>query len=159
MILMKAADPDIFHCPKNEKDTVIITTNGIVKANGCAVMGAGIAKSARDSFPGIDRALGKKLKTSGNQAYDMGTYRMPDTGILARVLTMPTKQDWKNDSDLNLIRQSATQLMNMVFHDPMSFDRIYMPRPGCTNGKRRWEDVKPVIEPILDDHFVIVTPI
>ena len=35
-------------------EAICVTTNGIVMQNGKAVMGAGIAKFVRDSFPGVD---------------------------------------------------------------------------------------------------------
>lgn len=45
-----------------------ITTNGYIKKNGCAVMGAGVAKQARDRFDGLDRLLGEKLKEQDQAA-------------------------------------------------------------------------------------------
>ena len=37
-----------------------------------------------------------------------------------------------------------------------NFYHIAIPRPGCSNGGLNWEiDVKPIIEPLLDDRFII----
>jgi hypothetical protein len=45
-----------------------VTTNGeIKKSDGKAVMGAGIAKEARDRYKGVDEILAQKLKTRGNR--------------------------------------------------------------------------------------------
>ena len=38
----------------------------------------------------------------------------------------------------------------------MHLDKVYMARPGCGNGQLKWEDVKPLIAPILDDRFIVV---
>lgn len=51
---------DIFALPKHHMEAVCITTNGIVKKNGCAVMGAGIAKEANMRFSGLARNLGNR---------------------------------------------------------------------------------------------------
>jgi hypothetical protein len=32
---------------------------------------------------------------------------------------------------------------------------VLLPRPGCGNGHRTWDEVCPVIEPILDDRFTV----
>jgi hypothetical protein len=37
-------------------------------------------------------------------------------------------------------------------------EAIYLPRPGCGNGRLNWEDVKKILSPILkSDRFHIVT--
>ncbi len=38
----------------------------------------------------------------------------------------------------------------------MHLDKVYLVRPGCGNGQLKWEDVKPLIAPILDDRFIVV---
>lgn len=75
--------------------------------------------------------------------------------------SFPVKHNWYEHADLKLIERSAKELVDTIddiFLDPD--DRpptIYLPRPGCGNGRLKWEDVKPVIEPYLDDRFVVVT--
>ena len=37
-------------------------------------------------------------------------------------------------------------------------EAVYLPRPGCGNGRLKWEDVKKLLSPILkSDQFYIVT--
>lgn len=82
---------DIFGLPKNHNEAVCITTNGIVKTNGCAVMGAGIAKQANISFNGLARDLGALLSQYGNRVYDMGLRKNNISGKWIRIITFPTK--------------------------------------------------------------------
>lgn len=145
---------DVFALPESSDEAAVVTTNGMVRNNGYAVMGRGVALSAKNNFPGIDRTLGRKLRATGNHAYDLGIYR--HDGREMTVLTMPTKNDWRDPSDLNLIRQSAYELTKLA--DEHGLTTIYMPRPGCQNGRLSWEMVQAVIQDILDDRFVICLP-
>jgi len=145
---------DIFELPKNHNEAVCITTNGIVKTNGCAVMGAGIAKQANMSFNGLARDLGALLSQYGNRAYDMGLRKDNVSGKWIRIITFPTKHHWRDKSDLELIRTSAEQLIDIC--EGRGITICYLTRPGCANGGLDWESqVKPLLEGILDDRFVI----
>lgn len=42
----------------DDADLFLITTNSTLKKNGALLMGRGIARQARDLFPGLDLALG-----------------------------------------------------------------------------------------------------
>ena len=55
-------------------DAVCITTNGFVKSNGAAVMGAGIAKQMRMVVPGLDKVLGLKIAQEGNNVHALLTH-------------------------------------------------------------------------------------
>lgn len=46
---------------------IAITTNGITKANGQAVMGAGLAKQAATRYPDLPSWLGQRLMRFGNR--------------------------------------------------------------------------------------------
>lgn len=52
-------------------DAICVTTNGMIKNDGLAVMGAGIAKEADNKYK-IARTLGQKLRETGNHVFDMG---------------------------------------------------------------------------------------
>mgnify|MGYP001580901715 CR=1 FL=1 len=58
-------------------------------------------------------------------------------------------------ADLELIKESASQLA--VVAGAYSNKTFVLPRPGCGNGGLKWEDVKPVIEPILPDNVHVIT--
>lgn len=152
---MKTIHSDnLFDIPVTEDEAYVVTTNGMTRKDGTAVMGAGIAKSAAALFPNLPALLGKSLKKHGNRVF---AYRVSAGGsIRYNVITMPTKHDWRDDSDLELIRTSCIQMKELA--DVNGFTRVYMPRPGCKNGHLDWEtQVKPAIEPLLDDRFVVCT--
>lgn len=145
---------DIFALPKALSDAVCVTTNGMVKASGVAVMGAGIAKQANARFSGLAQDLGMLLSKYGNQAYDMGSYKDKISGYWMRIITFPTKYHWREDSDLALIKVSAEQLLAIC--DQGGITRCYLPCPGCENGRLDWENqVRPLLDTILDDRFII----
>lgn len=132
-----------------QADAICVTTNGIVRRDGRAVMGAGVAKAFRDTFPDIDERLAQCLKKHGNQVARIGNAGTKGPIILS----FPTKQDWKNPSNLPLIARSAEQLRR--FADVLKLNSIWVPRPGCSNGGLNWADVKPILEPHFDDRFTI----
>ena len=123
---------------------VCVTTNGICKKNGDAVMGAGIAKDAAERFPDLPAKLGKYLKQYGNRLFVFKEYR---------IITFPTKHNWKDQSDIALIEKSCRELMAVA--DKFGMIDISMPRPGCSNGGLKWSDVKAVITPLLDQRITV----
>lgn len=55
---------NIFQC--DDADAICITTNGFVKRSGAAVMGAGVAKQAKERWRFIDYTLGQYINLFGN---------------------------------------------------------------------------------------------
>lgn len=139
---------DIFKMPHGEHEAMCVTTNGIIKNNGEAVMGRGIAKSVNDRYK-VSYALARHLREHGNTPCDLGIH----DGF--HVLSFPTKHDWRNDSSIQLIGQSAERLMALA--DSLGLEKIYLTKPGCANGHLDWElQVRPVLEGILDDRFIVI---
>lgn len=133
---------DLFSFP-----VICITTNGFVKNNGECVMGRGCAKTARDMYPGIAKALGRTIQKYGNRCFVM----MQEPKV---IITYVVKHNWMEDADTELIIKSAHEVVAIA--NKYGYKEIHIPRPGCGNGKLKWKDVKPLIENILDDRFVIV---
>jgi len=125
-----------------------ITTNGYVKTNKRAVMGKGCAKQARDRFPDIDLALGKKIKLNGNIFQPI--YISPF------ILSFPVKHHWRDKADLDLIACSTLDLKKWAINRPQA--TIILPRPGCGNGQLDWEVVKPIVSVLPDNVHVITLP-
>ena len=130
-------------------DVRVITTNGTVKRDGTCVMGRGCAAEAKTRWPALPKMLGESIMEHGNV---VASFYMADDTLL---LSFPVKHQWMENADPALIMRSAMQLADTV--NDRSWKRIVMPRPGCGNGNLRWEDVEPILEPILDSRFHVIT--
>lgn len=141
---MKELEIDIHELWKNKKWTCI-TTNGYVTIEGKVVMGRGVAKEAKDQYPKLPKQLGDAIKKYGNTVLVFPDYK---------IITFPTKYNWFENSNIKLITRSFDQLKLIL--DTMNIDEIYLPRPGCSNGKLKWLKVKKELEPIYDDRVIFI---
>lgn len=141
----------------------VITTNGDINRFGQAVMGRGCAVEAKSIFPGIATQLAESLELHGNHVRWLGQFNMSRSGLSRydpprpnfSVFSFPVKHHWHEDADIELIERSARELVAAC--DEAGLRRaVAMPRPGCGNGRLDWNDVRKVIEPILDGRFVVV---
>jgi hypothetical protein len=131
-------------------DGMCVTTNGFVKRNGECVMGAGIAKTIKNMFPEIPYRLGQFIKQYGNNVLYIG-----DIEQVKPIFSFPVKHAWFEVADIELIKKSCIQLMEVI--DDWNLETVLLPRPGCGNGKLNWLEVKEQIAPLLDDRVVVVT--
>lgn len=151
---MRIEKNDIFLRPSGPSDALCVTTNGMIRRDGHAVMGRGIALEANKRF-NLSRDLAANLARHGNHVFDMGLRTDAATGLYTRVITFPTKHDWRDDSSLELIARSARELVALA--DRLNIQHVYLTKPGCANGRLDWEtQVRPVLEPILTgDRFIV----
>jgi hypothetical protein len=124
---------------------IVITTNGDINSRGQCVMGRGVALDTKTRYPEFPKVLAKHLNKYGNRVGYFQSYN---------IFTFPTKHHWFEKSDPVLIENSARQLYMAAGW--MDFDKVYLVRPGCSNGKLQWSDVKPRIAKYLDDRFIVV---
>ena len=113
---------DLFNL--NGGTDITIPTNGVVGVNGRAVMGAGVALIAKQSFENIDLVLGKQIKKYGNIPTYIGGFISNINKEHYNVFSFPTKNHWKDPSDLDLIINSANILGAMY-----QGTALYMPKP------------------------------
>lgn len=113
-------------------------------------MGRGIARQARDRFPGLDAVLGKQiLNVCGNPSTlprtGQGQYgllvspRWPE----ARLGAFQVKQHYSQPASPELIRQSTTALCFWCAEHPAA--TIAVNFPGIGNGRLCREAVLPII--------------
>lgn len=143
---MKEIKGDIWNYWKKEGILIGITTNGIVRYNGNAVMGKGIAKQASERIPDLKSRLGYLIRTQGSKVFIFKEWG---------VFTFPTKYDWKNRSDIELIVKSAVELNQQVNLSTT----VIMPKPGCGLGMLDWgKAVKPRLYFLGDNYHFIELP-
>lgn len=157
-------------------DVLCITTNGDLRKDGWAVMGKGCAGEANQKWA-VGHLLGRLLREKGNfphplgLIYPDGSYRLPttptgaiDTKILWDVkretagtllMSFPTKEHWRDDSNLDLIEHSLILLRGI--HDGLMPATVALPRPGCQNGNLSWDEVRPLVDQYLNDWFWIIS--
>lgn len=144
---MQYIDGDIFEYHKQPNSAICIPTNGIVKRNGELVMGAGMALLAKQKFPELPYRLGRLVKENGLRVEYFPEYRL---------FAFPTKQNWKENGDIELIRKSAFELDDSVHK--LGIKKVYLPRVGAGLGKLDWREVHKNLNKILDsDRYYLVS--
>lgn len=145
---------NIFDLPQSSNCAVCVLTNGIIKKDGSLVMGAGQAKEADVRFK-CAKEFGKLTADNGIKPCCLNR---TVTGFNTQpylLFSFPTKYHWRDKSDLNLITTSAYEIVRMV--NNLEIDTCYLPPPGCGLGGLNWKtQVKPILESILDDRFIVV---
>ena len=143
----------------NNYDAICCTTNRVVKNNGELVMGAGVAKVFAECFPDLPKIWGQQLKQNlkNDSSSKLMCFHVEEKTFYRYfyLVAFPTKNHWKNPSDIVLIRESTEQLVFLT--DIMNFSSVLLPKPGCANGGLNWEkQVKPILGDYLDDRFTII---
>lgn len=138
-------------------EALVCTTNKIIKKDGRLVMGAGIAKDFKNKFEGLDKIWGvmtlKYEDTGVYAALSSPTEEDPKEWLL---FSFPTKYNWKDKSDLQLIYKSLKTLVTVC--NCFGLEKILITRPGCGNGGFSWENnMENACRPFLDDRFTVVS--
>ena len=144
---MKEITGDIWNA---ELDAICVTTNGVVTKNGL-VMGKGTALETSERFPGIARFFGDHVQHRGNVPH---LYRHYPLLKESYIISLPTKHHWRDPADIELIKSSIRLLVEIADRN-LHLKRIGMTRSGCGYGGLDWNEVKAVIEPLLDDRFIV----
>lgn len=131
------------------KSIFCITTNGIVKSNGELVMGAGVALEAKKRYPNLPYFIGLHVREKGNIPGIFNYYK-------ETIISFPTKDHFKNKSNIDLIINSARDIV--IIANMYKLNEIYLTRPGCGLGGLDWNYVRDKISPILDNRFIVCTP-
>lgn len=120
-------------------------------------MGRGIALDVNNRFS-VATLLGKLLKESGNQCYNLGIHKLNNRNgndIHFTLFSFPTKNNWRDNSDIKLIEKSCNELVKLC--DDNNIEFCLLTPVGCANGHLDYKTcVYPVISKILDDRFYVV---
>jgi hypothetical protein len=131
-----------------QADAICIPTNGVIKKDKTAVMGAGLAKQALIKWPLLGKLLGLHLRMNGNTLVPL--LASGDCWIL----NFPTKTNWKDPSSLVLIKESAQSLLE--YTDRFEWSNVFLPPVGCGLGGLSIDVVKPLLDELLDDRFTLI---
>jgi hypothetical protein len=133
-----------------EADLFLITTNATLKRNGALVMGRGIARQARDRFPGLDIALGRHIyRACGSPSVALRT-GLGEYGLLvsprwpaAKLGAFQVKYHYGQTADLTLIARSAEALVVWCEAHPQA--AVHLNYPGIGNGRLHPDEVWPIV--------------
>lgn len=117
----------------------VIPTNGYIKNDMTNVMGRGVAKDAAFLQKKLPSILGDLILAWGNRCY-----LLP-----GNMVSCPTKDHWKERSDIELIGRSLGQLRDLWI--TLDRPRLYLPRIGCGNGGLSWYHVRPLVANTFGD--------
>ncbi len=147
---MIEAQGDIWDYAYNEGvDAVCVLTNMTV-AGGRLIMGGGQAREAKSRFPYLPEEWGKEYESWTD--FNIRTFD-PFQGFI--LVSLPTKVHPSDDSTLEVINKSLTELVGLAEWE--EWKKVVLPRPGCGLGGLTWDVVKPEIEALLDDRYIVIT--
>jgi hypothetical protein len=109
-------------------------------------MGNGCAKEAARRFPDLPDRLGRLLKEQGNRVFDLGD----------GIVSFPVEETPWEISSIRIIRRSAEELRELA--DAKGWTEVVLPAPGCGGGGLSLSEVRPVLDGVLDDRFLLITP-
>jgi hypothetical protein len=128
-------------------DLFLITTNSTLRRDGALVMGRGIARQARDRFPGLDKVLGQHiLNLCGNE----GEYgllispRWPE----AKLGVFQVKRHYSHAASVELIQHSTNALCAWCTEQPKAI--VVLNFPGIGNGRLPRTAVLPILQQLPD---------
>lgn len=180
---MREARGDLF---QQSADSICITTNGATDHAGRAIMGRGCALRAAQLWPSVPSLLNAAMRAHGHRVHQLSSTNPSGAPVLSgevlpyHLVAFPVKPvaghpdcsnvlpryraqfrhtrapGWACYADADLIRRSAEELRELA--DAARWSRIVLPRPGCGAGELRWDiHVRPLLAPLLDDRFVVIT--
>lgn len=130
-------------------DLFLITTNPIVRKDGAAVMGRGIAEQAATRYPEIQRSFGQWLQITPSDRNKCGWICTVDAQQIGYFMV---KNHWRGRARLSIIKESVASLLEWTRE--YDHGRIDLNFPGIGNGKLSREEVLPLLAP-LPDHVHI----
>lgn len=154
---MQEAYGDIWEYAKdNAVDALCVFTNMAV-SHSRLIMGGGQAREARTLFPILPNLWGERYAARQADGDKRSLLIWDPLVNTAAIVSFPTKYHPSDDADLNLIVQTAHELVEAATVN--SWEKVVLGRPGCGLGSLTWTDVKPALEPLLDDRFTVITNI
>lgn len=129
---------DIF---ESDCDAIINTVNCV------GVMGGGLAAAFRERYPRLNQDYQTACANGQVQVGKMWNWFIDDELVWA--INFPTKDDWRNPSELTYIKDGLQDLRKVIAD--LRLSSIAIPPLGCGLGGLNWSDVLPMIKEALGD--------
>lgn len=139
----------------DEADYFLITTNSFLKGNGALVMGRGIAREARDRFPGLDHAFGSAI---GSRCGHLGYYHLLFGSFWKqpKLGAFQVKSHYQNEASMALIQETVYRLRTAAYLEPAK--SFHLNFPGIGNGNLLRAVVLPTLDILPDNVFIWELP-
>ena len=122
----------------------------IVNTVNCVgVMGKGLALQFKRAYPQNFQAYASACKSGDVQLGSMFVFSTDSLDGPQWIINFPTKDHWRNESQLEYIREGLQDL-KLVMED-LGITSIAIPPLGAGNGGLNWNDVRPVIVDSLNE--------
>ena len=133
----------------SDPDVICIPTSSDIDEDGRLEMKDNTALEAKETDNNVPYYFARHIINRGNTP----CLFMRDTK--PHFCSLPVKFGGEGDFNIELIVQSVKLMLGIVNH--YNFTEIVLPRPGCGKGSfLDWKsEVKPLIEPLLDDRFTV----
>jgi len=113
--------------------------------NTVGVMGKGIALQFKKKFPENFKAYARACKNGEVKIGKMFTVPLDKLTNPRYVINFPTKQNWREKSRLEYIREGLEDLVREI--ERLELRSVAVPPLGCGNGGLDWEgEVRPLVE-------------
>lgn len=133
-----------------EIDIFAANCEAIVNPINCVgVMGGGLAKVFKNRYPDMFIEYEALCKRNGIKPGSLHVWRNPLNNP-KWVVNFPTKDDWKNPSELKYISDGLVALRSFITGNKVK--SIAIPALGCGLGGLDWNVVKKIIEVELLDN-------
>jgi O-acetyl-ADP-ribose deacetylase (regulator of RNase III) len=125
-------------------------TDALVNAvNTVGIMGKGIALQFRETFPENYLAYRAACKTGALTIGRVLVTEINRAHGLRYIINFPTKEHWKNPSQLGYIRLGLIALKAAIVEYQIL--SVAIPALGCGNGGLNWKEVRSLMEQALGD--------
>jgi len=137
MYNIKFKSGDLF---KSDKQTLVNTVNCV------GVMGAGVAKKAKQLFPSMYEDYSVRCEKKSVQPGVPYLWKNPEPNA-QWILNFPTKDHWRNPSKIEWIENGLKCFLEN--YKDLGISSIAFSALGCGKGGLWWVDVKPIMEGYL----------
>ncbi len=136
---------------------LLCTTNAVINSKGELVMGRGAALEMKQKYPGIEKALAKRIMDKGchyrpwfddNKPYGVISAGMSEGDTMLGAFQV--KWSWDQDADLRLIDFSCKVLCQIA----PKYSRIVLNYPGVGNGRLTVQQVEPILRQLPDNVYI-----